>query len=352
MRINLKYITIFTIGVMLALSSCIKSDDSPGYEYMPDMYRSQAIEAYVDYGMVKDDERSDAAMLRKNTISARSPAEGSIPFKSSQGKAELFMPYAYENTEEGYTMSASNKIPSIFLNDVEENVKEGKRLYNIMCQHCHGMKGQGDGNVVTKFGFNAPSAYNAGLKDRSLGTIFHVITFGKNAMGPHASQLNKEERWKVSMYVRTLQHDGDFKLDELLGVSKTEIDFSSISEEEVANMSAGSKISLRNVHFKVGSSELSDDSREELEKLAHLMTTHPTMKIEVAGHTDNTGSEEDNIILSKNRAISVTNDVVAHGIDISRLVSKGYGSSAPIADNNTDQGKQLNRRIEFEILSK
>jgi len=349
--INLKYIFTFLLGGALFVSSCIKDDDSPGYEYMPDMYRSQAIEAYVDYGMVKDDEKSEAAMKRKNTISARKPAMGSIPFKKSSDDASIFMPYKYADTEEGYESSKENKIPSLFLSDVDGNVDEGKRLYNIMCQHCHGKKGLGNGLVVTKFGFNPPNAYNAGLKDRSLGTIFHVITYGKNAMGPHASQLNKEERWKVAMYVRTLQHDGDFKLEELTG-SVPEIDFSSVSEEDVANMKAGSKITLRNVHFKVGSSELSDDSKQELEKLAHLMNEHPEMKIEVAGHTDNTGNETNNVSLSKKRALSVLKDMEAHGIDAVRLQANGYGSSVPVADNSTDEGKQANRRIEFEILEK
>ena len=218
MKINFKYISVFAIGGALAFSSCIKSDDSPGYEYVPDMYRSQAIEAYVDYGMVKDDERSEAALVRKNTLSARVPAEGSIPFYSSEAKAKLFMPYAFENTTDGYEASAANPIPDVFLNDVDGNVKEGKRLYNIMCQHCHGMKGQGDGGVVEVGGFNTPSPYDGAYKNRSLGKIFHVITYGKGAMGSHSSQLNKEERWKVAMYVRTLQH-GDFKLDELMGVS-------------------------------------------------------------------------------------------------------------------------------------
>lgn len=217
MKINLKYISIFAIGGALAFTSCIKSDDSPGYEYMPDMYRSQAIEAYVDYGMVKDDETSEEALARKVTLSARTPAEGTIPFNSSEAKAKLFMPYGFENTTEGYEASAANSIPEVFLNDVEGNVKEGKRLYNIMCQHCHGMKGQGDGGVVEVGGFNPPSPYNGAYKNRPLGKIFHVITYGKGAMGSHASQLNKEERWKVAMYVRTLQH-GNFKLEELIQV--------------------------------------------------------------------------------------------------------------------------------------
>lgn len=218
MKINLKYISVFTIGGAFMLTSCVKSEDSPGYEYMPDMYRSQAIEAYVDYGLVKDDEYSEDAQIRKSTISARTPAEGTIPFHSNHEKAELFMPYAYENTQEGYEAAANNPIPSVFLNDIDGNVKEGKRLFNIMCQHCHGLKGQGDGGVVEVGGFNPPSPYNGAYKDRTLGKIFHVITYGKGAMGSHASQLNKDQRWKVAMYVRTLQHDGDFKLDELMPV--------------------------------------------------------------------------------------------------------------------------------------
>ncbi len=351
MKINLKYISIFAIGSSLVLTSCFKSDDSPGYEYMPDMYRSQAIEAYVDYGMVKDDELSEAALKRKSTISARKPAEGTIPYYANHTKAELFMPYAYPNTVEGYEAADANQIPALFLEDVEGNVKEGKRLYNIMCQHCHGMKGQGDGGVVEVGDFNPPSPYNGAYKNRSLGKIFHVITNGKGAMGSHSSQLNKEERWKVAMYVRTLQHDGDFKLDELSGFKK-EINFSAITAEDVSKMETGSKISLRNVYFNVGSADLSEKSSQELNKLVELMKASPSLKIEVAGHTDNSGDALKNVSLSEARAKSVASKLVASGIDASRIQSKGYGSEFPVADNSSDQGKKLNRRIEFEILSK
>jgi len=351
MEINLKYISIFAIGSSLILTSCFKSDDSPGYEYMPDMYRSQAIEAYVDYGMVKDDELSEDALKRKNTLSARIPAEGSIPYYNNHNKAALFMPYSYANTPDGYEASDANNIPSLFLEDVEGNVKEGKRLYNIMCQHCHGMKGQGDGGVVEVGEFNPPSPYDGAYKNRSLGKIFHVITYGKGAMGSHSSQLNKEERWKVSMYVRTLQHGGDFKLDELKGAKK-EINFSTISKEDVAEMKAGSKISLRNVYFQSGKASLSTESAVELKKLVQIMTDLPSMKIEVAGHTDNSGNAELNTSLSESRAKSVAANLVKNGIDAARITAKGYGSSIPVADNGTDAGKKLNRRIEFEILSK
>ena len=90
-----------------------------------------------------------------------------------------------------------------------------------MCMHCHGKTGQGDGGVVVVGDYNPPSPYDGAYKERSLGGIFHVITFGKGAMGAHASQLNKEERWKVAMYVRTLQH-GDFNLNGLTGNVKAD----------------------------------------------------------------------------------------------------------------------------------
>ena len=214
MKLTLKYITAILIGAM-TLSSCSKHPDSPGYEYMPDMYRSQAIEAYVDYGMVGDEERDETSNRLKNTQSARTPAEGSIPYNSNMTQAAMMMPFKYGKADLD-SASANFKIPSSFLEDIDGNVKEGKRLYEIMCMHCHGKTGQGDGGVVVVGEYNPPSPYNGAYKERSLGGIFHVITYGKGAMGPHASQLNKLERWKVAMYVRTLQH-GDFNLEGLTG---------------------------------------------------------------------------------------------------------------------------------------
>lgn len=220
MKLTLKYITAILIGA-ITLSSCSKHPDSPGYEYMPDMYRSQAIEAYVDYGMVGDDEKSEANQRLKNTQSARTPGEGTIPYYSNQQKAHLMMPFKYGKNDLD-SASANFKIPKSFLGEnIDENIKEGKRLFEIMCMHCHGKTGQGDGGVVVVGDYNPPSPYDGAYKERSLGGIFHVITYGKGAMGAHASQLNKIERWKVAMYVRTLQH-GDINLGGLTGIVKAD----------------------------------------------------------------------------------------------------------------------------------
>jgi len=206
MKLTLKYIAVILIGG-ITLSSCSKHPDSPGYEYMPDMYRSQAIEAYVDYGMVTDEEKDTTAERLKNTQSARIPAEGSIPYYKKKNKAALMMPFIYGKADLD-SASANWKLPSPFLADIEGNVKEGKRLFEIMCMHCHGKTGQGDGGVVVVGDYNPPSPYDGAYKERSLGGIFH-------------SQLNKEERWKVAMYVRTLQH-GDFNLNGLTGNVKAD----------------------------------------------------------------------------------------------------------------------------------
>ncbi len=205
---------ILSLGILTRVS-CAKHPDSPGYEYVPDMYRSQAIEAYVDYGLVKDVEHKEL----KSTQSARLPVEGTIPFVKDESMIDIFMPFNYGEGEDE-RIRAGNEvfIPDYYIKDsivAASNVTEGKRLYGFYCTHCHGAKGEADGKVVSASGdLIVPQAYNATLKDRSLGSIFHTITFGKNAMGPHGSMLNKDERWKVAMYVRTLQH-GEIKLDEL-----------------------------------------------------------------------------------------------------------------------------------------
>lgn len=182
------------------LSSCIRDEQSPGYEYMPDMYRSPAIEAYVDYGEIRDTIRYE----KMHQISARKPVEGTIAYSDN---AMNDMPYLIPNTFEGYE-EAGQKVRSP-LESTEEIVNQGKKIYTDFCIQCHGKEGQGNGPVVEKGGHPAPQPFNKGLKDLPEGKMFHTLTYGKGAMGSHASQLTKEERWKVVAYVKTLQHHGE-----------------------------------------------------------------------------------------------------------------------------------------------
>ncbi|MNU65165.1 Photosystem I chlorophyll a apoprotein A2 [compost metagenome] len=118
---------------------------------------------------------------------------------------------------------------------------------------------------------------------------------------------------------------------------------------ELKNIAIGSKIALRNIFFDVNKATLRPESNAEMERLVQLMKDVPNLKIEISGHTDNTGSASLNETLSQQRAEAVVSYLTQKGIAANRMTAKGYGSSKPIASNNSEDGKQQNRRTEFEI---
>jgi len=117
-------------------------------------------------------------------------------------------------------------------------------------------------------------------------------------------------------------------------------------------IAVGTKIVLNNIFFDFDKATLRPESTSELERLYKLLIDIPTLTIEISGHTDNVGSATYNQKLSENRAKSVVDYLIGKGIPISRLTFKGYGLTQPVAPNTTEEGRQLNRRTEFKILSK
>lgn len=118
---------------------------------------------------------------------------------------------------------------------------------------------------------------------------------------------------------------------------------------ELKNIKVGSIIALRNIFFDTGKSTLRPESNAELDRLVKLMKDVSNLKIEIGGHTDNTGSAKLNEGLSADRAKAVMNYLVGKGIKGARMTFKGYGSSKPVATNNTADGRQQNRRTEIKI---
>ncbi len=110
-------------------------------------------------------------------------------------------------------------------------------------------------------------------------------------------------------------------------------------------------ITLNNIFFDIDKFDLKVESEVELKTMLWLMNSNPKMKLEISGHTDNTGSEVHNKELSQNRALAVKNYLINAGIKSDRIVSKGYGSSKPAASNDSDAGRAKNRRIEARILA-
>jgi cytochrome c553 len=184
---------LLPVLVIALVASCTYDDmKKPGYEYMPDMYRSPSYETYSANPNFPD------------SMTARQPVKGTI----ARGDAIFTnldrMPYPYPDSPEGYEQAGRElKCP---LPSTEINLVEGKRLYQNYCIICHGEKGLGDGSVVLRNGPKPPAYSSDLLKDLPEGKMFHTTQFGKNMMGSHASQLTASQRWKIILYVHTLQH--------------------------------------------------------------------------------------------------------------------------------------------------
>jgi OmpA-OmpF porin, OOP family len=119
---------------------------------------------------------------------------------------------------------------------------------------------------------------------------------------------------------------------------------------ELEKAKEGSVVVLNNIFFDTDKYELKEKSTTELSKIVRFLNENPLVSIQISGHTDNVGAIDYNQQLSLKRATSVYQYLIDKGIDKKRLQFKGFGSSRPLADNNTEEGRQLNRRIEITVL--
>ena len=124
-----------------------------------------------------------------------------------------------------------------------------------------------------------------------------------------------------------------------------------IFNAELTKISVGAKAVLGNINFKPSSAEFDESAKSLLDKIADFLINHPNIKVQVNGHTDIGKDQDYNIRLSTQRAMAVVNYLKAKGVNGNQLSFKGFGNAKPIADNNTVEGRALNRRIEFEIIS-
>ena len=231
MKINFKTIKLMAIAGLAfgaSFTSCVSDPNSPGLEYMPDMYRSPSIEPYVDYGEFKGRHvdsvvKANPALLPPlGTIPASKNALNDMPYKygAPVGFDKTHGLYGVKVEADGYMKAAADVNPIPYS---EEVLKEGERLYGNFCIHCHGEKGDGQGSVVTNSNgaFPPPPSYTKQLVDLPAGQIFYSMTYGKGLMGSHASQLTKEERWKIVYYVQKLQGKDLSKTEEAIAVEQS-----------------------------------------------------------------------------------------------------------------------------------
>jgi mono/diheme cytochrome c family protein len=167
--------------------------NDPGYEYnlSGDMYHSFPYDPMTQY-------EGNSNPYNPDSMNMRLPVEGTV----ARGKASFY--YPYPNSPEGYEMAKNlkNPIPS-----TPASIAEGHRLYSIYCWHCHGKTGDGDGPIMAAGKVGPPTwkSYNSDyIRNIPVGQMFHTITFGKNAMGPHGLLLTPEERWNIINFIKDL----------------------------------------------------------------------------------------------------------------------------------------------------
>ena len=133
------------------------------------------------------------------------------------------------------------------------------------------------------------------------------------------------------------------------GVTSVENTIEVIGESGTCQQQLNDYLAKEEIRFKTGKADVSEQSYQTISMLAMIVRTCDTV-VEVAGHTDDRGDAEVNLHLSQRRAEIVAKHLVRHGVDPRRLKANGYGESQPIAENGTEQGRKLNRRIEFRVL--
>lgn len=370
----IKFLTITGIIASGVLVSCKADSNSPGLEYMPDMYRSPAVEAYVDYGEVGGKYNEEAHKIIEDKFSYLPPA-GTVPYTE---KGIYIAPYSHgapAGSDKSHGLFGVAQDPLGFINarkDVnpiaytEDVAAHGKALYNAQCVHCHGDKGAGDGTVITNGGgkFPPPPAYK---KEMTPGEIYYIITYGRGAMGAHASQIKPQDRWELTHYVEKLagkekefeqallfdpnmDTDGDTVIDsedECPTVAGTVANKG--SQEVAPEIKAITDQADINVVFETGSSSIQTGAYPSLDRLLAFMLENNNFNLIINGHTDNTGDSNLNRALSLSRARMAKAYLVEKGVDNGRVSAVGYGQNKPVANNDSEEGRLANRRVEFRL---
>ncbi len=238
------------------------------------------------------------------------------------------------------------------------------------------VKDQLDGDllVIQRYGVSLPAIEAAiNIKQMNLtvlkGTIYDQFTkepiyanieLTDNSINKVIATFNSNEQ--TGQYLVSLPSGKDYGIavkaenclfySENITIKKSKGYNEIIKDINLQRIAVGSKVVLKNLFFASGKAKITKSSETELQNLLKLLNDNPSLKLEIAGHTDDVGRASNNKKLSKRRATAVVNYLVKNGIAADRLVAKGYGEDSPIADNKTKEGRSKNRRTEFEVIAR
>lgn len=198
--------------------------------------------------------------------------------------------------------------------------------------------------------------------NQELAASFKIFLHTANERFAGANRPQNEANFHVKMYssdtvtVETAA-EGYFTIEEILLVSCDTCGFyqyTALMEKRVdsvfTDLKVNDVIKLDKIYFDQSKYDLRPESRDQLEKLYRTLRANPKLKIEIAGHTDDVGDARLNQYLSENRAKVIYSYLLRKDIASARLRHRGYGSTKPVAPNDTEDNKSMNRRVEFVVL--
>jgi outer membrane protein OmpA-like peptidoglycan-associated protein/tetratricopeptide (TPR) repeat protein len=197
------------------------------------------------------------------------------------------------------------------------------------------------------FGAISKKALQATIKISDNIASAEVITVKTNEQGQYEAAVPTGKKYEFIIKAQDYQ-----TAYEIINVPVSQKNQEITLDVPLNNLSVGAKIILKNIFYDFDKSSLRPQSIIELDHLVQLLNDYPSMRIELSSHTDNKGTADYNIFLSNSRSKACVDYLITKGIDKKRLEYKGYGLSQPIATNDTDEGRQQNRRTELKILSK
>ena len=212
-------------------------------------------------------------------------------------------------------------------------------------------------NNNTKPEINTPKVYilQGTIRDKATNSIIVDLPLQIDDLKNTEIRSDKDGKYKkeINFGKHTLKIQAQGYLPYQAEILIPEKQYENVYDIVLEKVEVGKKMVLKNIQFEPNSTKLIDTSYKYLQDFAEYLKKNPTLKVCINGHTDiGSKNEQDNINLSENRAKVVMLYLITQGVDKNQLSSKGFGSSVPIADNATSEGRAKNRRTEFEITQK
>ncbi len=239
-----------------------------------------------------------------------------------------------------------NRMPNTYINECSQN-------FNEMDIHI------GEGKQVKKEGTKTHINYTYdNEKSGTPPSFFQIVKNYETAIAKYGGKkmffmngesatlfvnTGKKEIWIVLEDFTPTNGDGNFAINILeIEAMKQDIQASAILDK----LNKDGHIALY-INFETGKSAIRSESQVIIDQVSEMLAQNPALKVSIEGHTDNAGTPASNQTLSVNRANAVVNALIGKGIEKKRLSAKGWGQTKPIADNNSENGKALNRRVEI-----